>query len=148
MEVQEVKESNFFYPRGWGSSYISVCLMSIYIHSLMLIFLRTKCVSCLSSANHQNSAAALFYNQAIHHSWKRILFPTGVICQRGLWLCFLRYNEIHTSVIRFWYDNCSCILDHMYFLYVLGTIMFLFKQGSIYIYKLFVLCILKISNNW
>ena len=45
MEVQEVKESNFFYPCGWGSSCISVCLMSIYIHSFMLICLSTKCMS-------------------------------------------------------------------------------------------------------
>ena len=123
MEVQEVKESNFFYPRGWGSSYISVCLMSIYIHSLMLIFLSTKCVSCFSSPNHHNSVAATFYIQAIHHSWKRILFPTGVICQRGLLLQFLRYNEIHTSVIRLWYDNSLCTVAHIRrLLYVLETI--------------------------
>ena len=99
VEVQEVKESNFFNPGGWGSSNISVCLMSIYIHSSYVNTQvrpeENKCMSCTISQLN------LYYfssNQAMDHSWKRIL-SQQVSCQRAF-DCFPNIRKIYTYQIR------------------------------------------------
>ena len=99
MEVQEVKESNFFYPRGWGSSYISVCLMSIYIHSSYVnTQVRPKeniCMSCIISQLN-------LYYFLLTRQWITVgngFFSQQVSCQRPF-DCFPNIRKIYTYQIR------------------------------------------------